>query len=59
MMKETACSMALVAALIPFVQSAPGQDYKGTPKPTIQDYGPFTQVKVQNPINLTKPSSGK
>ncbi len=44
-MTKTFCSMALVAALIPFVQSAPAQDYKGTPKPTIRDYGPFRNVK--------------
>ncbi len=59
MVKRTVCSMALVAALIPFVQSAPAQDYKGTPKPTIQDYGPFSQVKVQSPTQLTKATSGK
>lgn len=49
MVKKMVCSMALVAALIPFVQSAPAQDYKGTPKPTIQDYGPFQEgTKFKN-----------
>jgi hypothetical protein len=48
MMKKSVCSMALVAALILFVQCALAQNYKGTPHPTIQDYGPFTQTKVQH-----------
>jgi hypothetical protein len=48
----------LVAALIPLTQSALAQNYQGTPKPTIQDYGPFTNVKVQSPTTLIKASSG-
>jgi len=47
MVKKMLCCIALLAALIPFVQSAPAQDYKGTPKPTIQDYGPFTETKPE------------
>jgi hypothetical protein len=60
MVKKTICSMALVAALIPFVQSASAQDFKGTPKPTIQDYGPFTDTKsdVKFKNTTTKPASG-
>ena len=46
MPKKTIGSIALVAALLLFVQffapSALAQNYKGAPKPTIQDYGPFT-----------------
>ncbi|HXW93169.1 MAG TPA: hypothetical protein VEK33_21650 [Terriglobales bacterium] len=43
MLKKSVCSIALVAALITLVQTAPAQNYTtGTPKPTIQDYGPFT-----------------
>jgi len=55
--KKTMCSMALVAVLLPFVQFAPAQNYKGKPKPTISDYGPFTEVKSKN--TSTKPASGK
>jgi hypothetical protein len=58
-MKKTVCSIALVAALIPLVQSAPAQNYKGTPKPTVQDYGPFTSGKSASEIStLSKPASG-
>lgn len=47
-MKKTVsfCSLALVAALISLVPLASAQNYKGTPKPTIQDYGPFTNAEV-------------
>jgi hypothetical protein len=58
MMTKTFCSMALVAALIPFVQSAPAQDYKAKPpKPTIQDYGPFNNVKSPVKSEVAKPST--
>jgi hypothetical protein len=56
MVKKTLCSTALVAALISFVQSAPAQNDTRTLKPTIQDYGPFTDVKFEN--NTAKPASG-
>jgi len=47
--------MALVAALILMVQSALAQNYRGTPKPTIQDYGPFPEeVKAKLTKNVTK-----
>ena len=56
-MKKTIGSLMLVAALLLCVQSALAQDYKGTPKPTIQDYGPLTNVKsVHN--NHTPQQSG-
>ena len=59
MLRRTVCSMALVVALISLVGSASAQNFKGTPKPTIQDYGPFTDLKVQNPATVTKAASGK
>jgi hypothetical protein len=45
--KKTLGSLALVASLILCVHSALAQDYKGTPKQTIQDYGPFNAVKQE------------
>ena len=45
-MKKIVGSLALVAALLLCVQSALAQNYKGTPKPTIQDYGPFANKKA-------------
>jgi len=45
--KKTMGSLMFVAALLLCVQSALAQDYKGTPKPTIQDYGPFSNGKTQ------------
>jgi hypothetical protein len=51
------CSIALAAALVPFAQPAAAQNYNGTPKPTIQDYGPFGNVQSKNTV--TKPASGK
>jgi hypothetical protein len=60
MMKKMVCSMALVAGLISLVQSVPAQDFKGTPKPTIQDYGPFTEMKPEMMFrnNAITPASG-
>jgi hypothetical protein len=49
MSKKTLFSMALVAAAILFVQSALAQNYQGPPKPTIQDYGPFTPQTRYSP----------
>jgi hypothetical protein len=45
MIKTALCSIALAGALVVFAQPAAAQNYKGTPKPTIQDYGPFTNVQ--------------
>jgi hypothetical protein len=40
---------ALLAALIAFVyESAAAQNYTGTPKPAISDYGPFTNPTFKN-----------
>jgi len=38
-------SIALTAALIPL---AAAQNYRGTPRPTVQDYGPFGNVQYRN-----------
>jgi len=45
--KKTVGALALVAALLLCGQSVLAQNYKGTPKPTIQDYGPFANTKVR------------
>ncbi len=47
--------IALAAVLVPFTQMAAAQDYKGTPKPTIQDYGPFPTTAVKS-AKTTEPS---
>ncbi len=58
MRKKTVCSMALFAALILSVQSAVAQNYKGTPKPAISDYGPFAPETRKATIkhNVTSPT---
>jgi hypothetical protein len=60
MVKKTICSMALVAALIPFVQPAPAQDYKGALKPTlresVRENGPLEDMPFKN--TTTKPAPG-
>jgi hypothetical protein len=56
--KKTIASLALIAALIFCVQSALAQDYKGTPKQTIQDYGPFNAVKQQVTKSEVKAATG-
>jgi hypothetical protein len=48
--------IALAAALVPFTQMAAAQDYKGTPKPTIQDYGPFPATAVKPATSTTETS---
>jgi hypothetical protein len=60
-MKKTVCSIALVAGLIPLVPSAPAQNYKKKPpKPTVQDYGPFTSVKSASAEAIaSEPAAGK
>jgi len=60
MVKKMVCSMALVAALIPFVPSASAQKFTGPPKPTIQDYGPFTEMKPEMMFknNAPQPAPG-
>jgi hypothetical protein len=57
MVKRGFCSLALAAALIPFAQPAAAQNYKGTPKPAISDYGPFGTVQYKN--TTTSPGFGK
>lgn len=45
MVKTVLCSIALAGALISLAQPAAAQNYKQVPpKPTIQDYGPFTSA---------------
>jgi hypothetical protein len=41
MLKKGFFLLALAAALTSFAQPAAAQNYKGKPKPTVQDYGPF------------------
>lgn len=49
--------IALAATLIPFTQMAAAQNYKGTPKPTVQDYGPFpTTTNTPTKVKATPPS---
>jgi len=57
MMKKAVCSIAMVGAMLLAVQSGLAQNYKGTPHPTIQDYGPFTDTKVQH-NNITREGPG-
>jgi len=57
MMKKTVCSIALAAALVPFVQSAPAQNYKGTPKPAISDYGVYKEAKTSPSPTSAAPAS--
>ena len=59
MLKKTICSMALFAAVISFAQTASAQNYQGTPKPTVRDYGPFTDLAVVKTSAATKPAAGK
>ena len=53
-MKKTVGFLALVAALLMCGQSVLAQNYKGTPKPTIQDYGPFANSKVRTPHTVNQ-----
>jgi hypothetical protein len=57
MLKRACYTIALTAAMIPFAQVAPAQTYSGTPKPTIQDYGPFANVGFKN--TTSKATTGK
>jgi len=60
MVKTGLFSLALAAALISFAQPAAAQNYTGTPKPTIQDYGPFANVHTKNTkTTTTRPAAGK
>jgi len=52
------CSIALAAALISLTQLAAAQNYKGTPKPTIQDYGPFP-AKATTPVKPATATAAK
>jgi hypothetical protein len=64
MVKRALYSAALAAVLIPFAQPTAAQNYLAIPpKPTIQDYGPFTnvksEVKSQTNNRATKPADGQ
>jgi hypothetical protein len=50
-------ALLAAAVLIPFAEPAAAQKYSGTPKPTIQDYGPFRNVSNRSPAS--KAASGK
>ncbi|HEY6292148.1 MAG TPA: hypothetical protein VI455_11405 [Terriglobia bacterium] len=52
MVKRAFGSIVLAAALIPFAEPAAAQNYKGTPKPAISDYGPFTKVPFKNTTTI-------
>ena len=54
MVKTGLFSLALAGALISFAQPVVAQNYKGKPKPTVQDYGPFANVKSQSKEAATK-----
>jgi hypothetical protein len=54
MLRKGFYSIALTAALVPL---AAAQNYKSTPKATIQDYGPFKNVPYRN--TTTKAATGK
>jgi hypothetical protein len=53
--------MMLAAAIIPSAQPATAQNYQGTPKPTVQDYGPFPATTKSTKASAAKASasSGK
>jgi len=57
MVKSGFWLIALAAAVIPFAQPAAAQNITGTPKPTVQDYGPFGKVQYKN--TPTKVASGE
>jgi hypothetical protein len=60
MVKTVIGSIALATALISFAHPAAAQNYKGTPHPTVQDYGPFTNAIKSSAAKATsKPASGK
>jgi len=59
MAKRAFCSIALATALIPFAQPAAAQNYKGTPKPTIQDYGPPVGNVQNKNMTARPPASGE
>jgi len=67
MLRRGFCTIAV--ALISFCQLGTAQNYKGTPKPTIQDYGPFpttnrtaaatVKPETATPAKSTGAASGK
>ncbi len=57
MVRSGLSSIALAAALIPFAQQATAQNYQGTPKPTITDYGPFKNAPYKS--TTTRLTGGK
>ena len=54
MVKRGFCTIALAVAAIGLVQPAVAQNFKGTPKPTILDYGPFGNFRYTE--NSTTPA---
>jgi hypothetical protein len=56
-MKRMVCSMVLAAGVLFLVQSALAQNYTGTPKAAISDYGPFPTNHARN--SVTKPAAGE
>jgi len=58
MLKWAICSMALFAAVISFAQTTSTPNYRGTPKPTIRDYGPFTNSEVVKTNAVTSWAKG-
>jgi len=60
MIRRRLFSIALAAAaVIAFAQSAAAQNYKGTPKRTVRDYGTTGSVVSKNTTTSTKLPSGK
>jgi hypothetical protein len=59
MVKTGFCSIALAVVLMPLAQPVGAQNWAGTPKPAIRDYGPFNGHS-NSPINTTtKVATGK
>jgi hypothetical protein len=59
MIKRAFFSIALAAAAIACVQPAVAQNYQGTPKPTIRDYGSNGNVRTQQTTtSATIPATG-
>jgi len=56
MVKNGFFSISLVAAIIAVVQPATAQNYHGTPKPTVQDYGPFPAT-TRSTMTVKAPSA--
>ena len=57
-MKKKLSALSLFAVLILCVQSSLAQNYKGTPKKTAQEYGPFNLAKLPPTRSTLPPVSG-